>query len=75
MTDLDTNDLAASELVKEWIRDDIRELSAYHVPDSGKMIKLDAMENPYLWPDEMKQQWLSQLADIPVNRYPDPSAA
>ncbi|NOQ77934.1 MAG: histidinol-phosphate transaminase, partial [Gammaproteobacteria bacterium] len=41
----------------------------------GKMIKLDAMENPYLWPDEMKQQWLSQLADIPVNRYPDPSAA
>ena len=64
-----------TDLVTQWIRDDIRELSAYHVPDPGKMIKLDAMENPYLWPDEMKQEWLSLLADIPVNRYPDPSAA
>ncbi|MCU7819660.1 MAG: aminotransferase class I/II-fold pyridoxal phosphate-dependent enzyme [gamma proteobacterium symbiont of Lucinoma myriamae] len=69
------SDIVKRDMVKRWIRDDIRELSAYHVPDPGKMIKLDAMENPYLWPDEMKQQWLSQLADIPVNRYPDPSAA
>ena len=40
-------------LVKQWIRDDIRELSAYHVPDPGDLIKLDAMENPYRWPDEL----------------------
>jgi histidinol-phosphate aminotransferase len=33
------------------------------------------MENPYLWPEAMQQQWLSQLTDIPLNRYPDPSAA
>ena len=63
-----------SDLVKQWIRDDIRALSAYHVPDPGNMIKLDAMENPYLWPESMKQKWLSQLADVSVNRYPDPSA-
>lgn len=68
-------DLGKQTLVKQWIRDDIRALSAYHVPDPGNMIKLDAMENPYLWPEAMKQQWLVQLADIPVNRYPDPSAA
>ncbi|MCN4144485.1 MAG: histidinol-phosphate transaminase [Thiohalomonas sp.] len=75
MSDLVERNMAKRDIVKHWIRDDIRELSAYHVPDPGKKIKLDAMENPYLWPDEMKQQWLSQLADIPVNRYPDPSAA
>ncbi|WP_198266363.1 histidinol-phosphate transaminase [sulfur-oxidizing endosymbiont of Gigantopelta aegis] len=62
-------------LVKEWIRDDIRALNAYHVPDPGEMIKLDAMENPYLWPEAMQQLWLSQLANVPLNRYPDPSAA
>jgi len=61
-------------LVKLWVRDDIRELSAYHVPHPGNMIKLDAMENPYLWPESMKQQWLAQLTDIPMNRYPDPAA-
>ncbi len=80
MTDLLKPDLVElglvkPDFVKKWIRADIRSLSAYHVPDSGDMIKLDAMENPYLWPDSMKQQWLSLLADIPVNRYPDPSPA
>lgn len=64
-----------TDLVSQWIRDDIRELSAYHVPESGKMIKLDAMENPYQWPSSMKQEWLARLSDIAVNRYPDPSAA
>ncbi len=64
-----------SKLVKQWVREDIRALSAYHVPDPGEMIKLDAMENPYLWPDAMKQQWLTLLSDTAMNRYPDPSAA
>ncbi len=59
--------------VEQWVKEDIRSLSAYHVPEQGDMIKLDAMENPYLWPASMKQQWLSQLADIPMNRYPSPS--
>ncbi|MCU7835213.1 MAG: histidinol-phosphate transaminase [gamma proteobacterium symbiont of Taylorina sp.] len=63
-----------SHLVKQWIREDIRSLSAYHVPNPGKMIKLDAMENPYCWPQSMQQEWLEFLADAPVNRYPDPAA-
>ncbi len=58
----------------QWIKEDIQSLSAYHVPNPGEMIKLDAMENPYTWPDDMKQQWLALLADAPVNRYPDPGA-
>ena len=56
-----------NDLVKQWIKEDIRSLSAYHVPDPGDMIKLDAMENPYLWPESMKQEWLSQLVDIPID--------
>lgn len=63
-----------SDLVKQWVREDVRSLSAYHVPDPGEMIKLDAMENPYSWPDAMKQEWLALLLDAPVNRYPDPAA-
>ncbi len=63
-----------TDLVKQWVREDIRSLSAYHVPDPGNMIKLDAMENPYSWPQAMKQEWLSLLLDAPVNRYPDPAA-
>ena len=38
------------------------------------MVKLDAMENPYQWPDDIKAQWLALLAQAQINRYPDPSA-
>lgn len=59
----------------QLIRPEIRALSAYHVPESGKCIKLDAMENPYSWPDRLKQQWLDSLRDVELNRYPDPAAS
>lgn len=62
------------ELVSHWIRPQIRELSAYHVPDPGDLIKLDAMENPYTWPEAMVEEWLGILRSIPLNRYPDPGA-
>lgn len=64
-----------TDLVKQLVRAEIQALSAYHVPDPGEMIKLDAMENPYLWPQEMQQQWLDGLSTVAVNRYPDPAAA
>jgi len=62
-------------LISRWIRPEIRAISAYHVPDSSGMIKLDAMENPYTWPDEMVSEWQQLLAKTPVNRYPDPAAS
>lgn len=62
------------ELVSHWIRPEIQALAAYHVPDPGNLIKLDAMENPYRWPPEMVEEWLALLRDTPVNRYPDPEA-
>lgn len=60
--------------VRRWIRPEIQALKAYHVPDAGKLIKLDAMENPYRWPDELVDQWLETLRDVELNRYPDPGA-
>ena len=58
----------------DWVRPDIRELSAYAVPDASGMVKLDAMENPYRWPAEMLDAWLAEVRELELNRYPDPSA-
>jgi histidinol-phosphate aminotransferase len=44
------------------------------VPDPGDLVKLDAMENPYRWPDELVDQWLDILRSVELNRYPDPGA-
>ncbi len=53
------------------IRNDIKALSAYHVPDSTGLIKLDAMENPFTLPDALRKSWAEQLAQVDINRYPD----
>lgn len=60
--------------VQKWIRPEIQTLAAYHVPDSADTIKLDAMENPYQWPDDLTEQWLDVIRDVELNRYPDPGA-
>lgn len=60
--------------VKKWVRPEIQAINAYHVPNPGKLIKLDAMENPYHWPAEMVEEWLALLRETHVNRYPDPAA-
>jgi histidinol-phosphate aminotransferase len=58
-----------------WIRPEIRDLGAYRVPDVGDVIKLDAMESPYPWPDDdLRPAWLEALASVEVNRYPDARA-
>lgn len=62
------------EKLTALIRPEIQAMKAYHVPESTGLIKLDAMENPYSWPDEMKQEWLQVMANTEPNRYPDPAA-
>jgi histidinol-phosphate aminotransferase len=64
-----------TQLVERWIRPEIRALSAYHVPPAAGLIKLDAMENPYGWPEEVVAAWLERLRGVALNRYPDPGAA
>ena len=49
-------------------------MSAYPVPSSAGLIKLDAMENPYSMPDELREEWLAILRSADLNRYPDAAA-
>lgn len=60
--------------VRDVIRPEVLALSAYHVPDSHGMVKLDAMENPYALPDRLREELGRLLASAPINRYPDPGA-
>ncbi|RMG30555.1 MAG: histidinol-phosphate aminotransferase, partial [Gammaproteobacteria bacterium] len=56
------------------LRPALRRLTPYRVPDAGDAIKLDAMENPYGWPEAMRAAWLERLREVALNRYPDPGA-
>jgi histidinol-phosphate aminotransferase len=62
-------------LIANVIREDIRANSAYVVPDSSGLIKLDAMENPYELPDELRAELARRLAGAVLNRYPVASYA
>ncbi|MCE5387682.1 MAG: histidinol-phosphate transaminase [Acidithiobacillus sp.] len=64
---MSSHDLAASLL-----RPSVLSAAAYAVADSRGLIKLDAMENPYPLPAELRPLWLQTLADSPLHRYPDP---
>ncbi len=55
------------------LRPEISKLHAYAVPDADGFVKLDAMENPYKWPEGMRSLWLDYLGDAQVNRYPEPN--
>ncbi len=61
--------------LRERVRPEILALKAYHVPPAAGFIKLDAMENPYHWPDPLVQEWLEELRRVELNRYPDPTAS
>lgn len=64
-----------SKTPEEIIRDEIRALKAYHVPDSAGMVKLDAMENPYRLPPALRGRLARLLEEAALNRYPDPAAS
>ncbi|KRH79520.1 histidinol-phosphate aminotransferase 2 [Ferrovum sp. JA12] len=61
-------------MIMDYIRPEIRALSAYHVPSSEGLIKLDAMENPYPLPTPLQEILTSSLRSLSLNRYPDPNA-
>lgn len=52
------------------IRDEVRAISAYAVPDSTGLIKLDAMENPFALPAEVARELGERLSGVALNRYP-----
>lgn len=60
--------------VRRLIRPAVLQSAAYHVPDAAGLVKLDAMENPHSWPDNLRDEWLHVLRDTRFNRYPDADA-
>ena len=62
------------DLIAGVFRKEVLAMTAYHVADAEGLIKLDAMENPYEWPEDIKTHWLETLRACPLNRYPDPAA-
>jgi histidinol-phosphate aminotransferase len=63
-----------SKTPEEIIRPELLLLKAYHVPDSSGMVKLDAMENPYGLPPELRGRLARLIEEAALNRYPDPGA-
>lgn len=61
-------------LCAKIFRSEILSMSAYKVADAKNLIKLDAMENPYTWPEDIKAKWLEKLKSCEINRYPDPES-
>jgi histidinol-phosphate aminotransferase len=57
----------------ELIRPEILALKAYHVFDAEGMVKLDAMENPYPLPEPLRKELGRALAQVDLNRYPEPT--
>jgi histidinol-phosphate aminotransferase len=58
---------------ERWVRPEVLAMSAYHVPEARGMVKLDAMENPYALPEELRRRLAERLAQVDLNRYPEPN--
>ena len=56
------------------VRPEVRALTRYAVSSAEGLVKLDAMENPYELPQEIRDALGATLARVPVNRYPDGAA-
>ncbi len=57
-----------------WVRPAVRALAPYRIEDAAGLVKLDAMENPYVWPAELRAGYLEALSAVALNRYPDGEA-
>src|SRR5258708_5195536 len=57
---------------QDILRPDVLAMTCYPVPDSTGLVKLDAMENPYRLPEELAAELGERLAEVALNRYPEP---
>jgi len=60
--------------LNEFVRDEIKGLQSYSVPDITCRIKLDAHENPYSLPSFVQKKIEQACSWLAFNRYPDPCA-
>jgi len=61
--------------LKKFTRPDLADLRPYEVKDVPYRIKMDANENPFDLPKEIKELLAAELLKHPLNRYPDPTAS
>ena len=74
MPSTSASSIPAPTLAAALLRQEVLDLHAYHVPDSSGYIKLDAMENPYPVPPELRGEIAAAVSAAALNRYPDPAA-
>lgn len=56
------------------IRADVQNMKAYTITDvPAGFLKLDAMESPYDYPEDMRKALGEHLATVPIRLYPNPS--
>ena len=61
--------------LNQFIRPDILAMKAYKVTEvPADCIKLDAMESPYEYSDELKAELAKELSHVPIRLYPSPYA-
>jgi histidinol-phosphate aminotransferase len=60
--------------IKQLIKPSVLAMQSYQVPAANGLTKLDAMENPYPWPDDLKREWLKVISSVELNRYPEAGA-
>jgi len=60
--------------IKSWIRKDIQDMKAYHVPEARELTKLDAMESPFIPNKDFEVEFIENITKVNINRYPDPLA-
>ncbi|MBG6222428.1 MULTISPECIES: histidinol-phosphate transaminase [unclassified Janthinobacterium] len=58
------------QLISNTVRSDVRAVKSYQVVDASGYIKLDAMENPYLLPQHLREELGARLTAVALNRYP-----
>ena len=68
-------DQALQQRLQHWVRPDVLAQQAYPVPSAEGLIKLDAMENPYTWPQSMREAWAAEMQAVTLNRYPSAQAS
>jgi histidinol-phosphate aminotransferase len=73
MNKLPAEPVSCEQLIAGVIRPLVRGWQPYHVPPAEGMLKLDAMENPYALPPQLRDELAQRLAQVELNRYPVPT--
>jgi histidinol-phosphate aminotransferase len=61
-------------MASRFLREDLSLFSPYSVTYSPDLIKLDANENPFELPDEVKERIKEEFTNLHLRIYPDPTA-